>query len=132
MRNESKISSTSKKEKTFVVRGKDIKSVKTSWGSLQWLVSGLTGSSFSMTFGRVIIYPRKANPHHFHPNCEEILYVISGEIEHSLPEGGVTRLVPGDCIVMQKGMKHKARNVGDDDAVVVVAFNSAFRKTIGE
>jgi quercetin dioxygenase-like cupin family protein len=132
MRNESKISVTSKKEKTFVVRGKDIKSVKTSWGSLQWLVSGLTGSSLSMTFGRVIIYPRSANPYHFHPNCEEILYVISGEIEHSLPEGGVTRLVPGDCIVMQKGMKHKARNVGDDDAVVVVAFNSAFRKTIGE
>ena len=113
--------------KTRVIRREDVTPTQTDWGTLQWLVSGAAGTSDAMTFGRVTLKSGCANPTHHHPNCEEILYVAEGEIEHSLPEGGSVRLRPGDCIVLRQGGDHKARNVGTGEAVVLVAFSSAQR-----
>ena len=115
-----------------VIRKGDVEPQKTEWGSLQWLVSAENGASERMTFGRVTLGPGKGNPPHTHPNCEEILFVVSGRIEHALPEGGTVRLGPGDCIVLPEGAPHYALNVGPDEAVVVVAFSSAERQTVGE
>ena len=117
---------------TKIVRKESINTIQTEWGALAWLVSGKEGTSNAMTFGRVTIKPGQANPVHHHPNCEEILYVLEGQIEHSLPEGGEVVLHAGDCIILQEGGKHQARNIGSQEAVVVVAFNSADRQTIGE
>jgi quercetin dioxygenase-like cupin family protein len=115
-----------------VIRGRDAAVTETPWGSLQWLVSGNGGTSEEMTLGRVTFKPGQANPPHSHPNCEEVLFVVSGEIEHTLPGGGTTVLKPGDAIVLERGVKHHAKNVGTQEAVVLVAFNSAYRKTVGE
>ncbi len=118
--------------RTQVIRGESTEVTETPWGSLQWLVSGAAGTSQHMTFGRVTLRPGQSNPPHHHPNCDEILYVISGQIEHTLPEGGTVRLGQGDCIVLPEGKGHQATNIGNKEAVVVVAFNSPERKTVGE
>jgi quercetin dioxygenase-like cupin family protein len=115
-----------------VIRKDGSEVVETSWGSLQWLVSGKDGTSENMTLGRVTFKPGCANPPHSHPNCEEILYVVEGKVEHTLPEGGTTVLNVGDSIVLPPGGKHFAKNIGDGEAVVLVAFNSAERETAGE
>lgn len=115
-----------------VIRGKDAPVQETKWGSLQWLVSPENGTSEHMTIGRVTFKPGRSNPRHHHPNCEEILYVVAGEIEHTLPEGGTARLQAGDCIVIPAGKAHLAKNIGDDEAVVLVAFSSADRKMVIE
>ncbi len=115
-----------------VIRNSDVEVINTEWGSLQWLVSGAAGSSKNMTLGKVTFKPGEANPMHLHPNSDEILFVAHGEIEHVLPEGGTVRLSPGDCIVLEQGGMHQARNVGDSEAVVIVAFNTPDRQTVGE
>src|SRR5690606_6214571 len=116
-----------------LVRNTDVDAIHTDWGSLRWLIRGSNGSSEEMTLGRVTINPGMANPLHQHPNCEEILYVESGRIEHTLPDGeGVVEMMTGDVIVIPQGKWHSARNIGSDEAVVIVAFNSAWRETIGE
>ncbi len=115
-----------------VVRADDPETIDLSWGSIQWLVSGADGTSDNMTLGRVVFKAGRENPPHYHPNCEEILYVVSGRLEHALPGGGTTVLSAGDSIVLPAGAKHYARNVGKKDAVVIVVFDSANRKTIGE
>ena len=117
---------------TVIVRKTDVEVNQTDWGSLQWLVTGQAGTSENMTLGRVTFEPGRANPFHHHPNCDEILFVVQGEIEHTLPEGGTVTLSAGDCIVMPQGGVHQARNIGSDEAVVIVAFNSAWRETVGE
>lgn len=127
-----KVSEGNKFENSSVIRNEKVDVINTDWGSLQWLVSGKDGASENMTLGRVTFKPGCANPPHYHPNCEEILYVVSGEIEHSLPGGGTAILKPGDCIVLPKGVKHNAKNIGSKEAVVIVVFDSAFRETIGE
>ena len=115
-----------------VIRKNDVQIQETEWGSQQWLVSAESGASQQMTLGRVTFKPGRSNPRHHHPNCEEVLYVVAGEIEHTLPEGGTARLQAGDCIVIPAGEAHLAKNIGDDEAVVLVAFSSADRKMVIE
>jgi len=115
-----------------VVRKGDVEVIEAPWGTLQWLVSGDRGMSEKMTLGRVTFKPGQANPPHLHPSCEEILFVVAGTLEHSLPSGETVVLRPGDCIVLPQGMKHNAKNVGDGEAVVVVCYSSAYRKVVGE
>lgn len=115
---------------TGVVRGEHRPIEETDWGSLQWLLGG--DEDLGLTLGRVTFKPGQANPAHLHPNCAEVLYVIKGELEHTLPGGDMTRLKPGDCILLPPDDGHYARNVGDDEAVVLVIYNSEDRQVIGE
>lgn len=102
-----------------------------SWGRLEWMISGALGNSESMTVGRCYIHPGERNPRHYHPNCDEVLHVISGTIEHTVDDE-VTTMGPGDTISIPSGALHNARNTGADEAVFVIAFSTPDRKTVGE
>lgn len=117
---------------SYVAIATDTEIVHENWGTLQWLVTGRNGTSEQMTLGRVTIKPGMSNPHHVHPNCEEVLYVESGQVEHTLPDGGKVQLRAGDAIAIPRGVPHHARNIGPIDAVLIVAFDDAWRETIGE
>lgn len=98
------------------------------WGQIVWLISGAQGSSNVMTFGRVTIRAGQANPRHFHPNCDEILHLLSGQIEHSLGDQKLT-MNPGDTISIPAGIVHNARTLSQTDAVMLICFDSATRET---
>lgn len=115
--------------KATVIHNRDIPVNTAEWGSLQWLVSGQTAPGTTMTLGRVTFKPGQSNPTHTHLNCEEILFVVQGALEHTLPQGGTARLETGDCIVLPPGGAHTAKNVGSDKAVVIVAFSAPDRQT---
>jgi quercetin dioxygenase-like cupin family protein len=53
--------------------------------------------------------------------CERshIMYVVEGMIELEFDEGIVT-LAAGQCGVLDRGTRHRARNSGDEKAVVFV------------
>lgn len=81
-----------------------------------------------MSFGRVTIRAGEANPRHRHPNCDEILHLLSGRLEHSL--AGTKHLMEaGDTIAIPQGAWHQARAIGDEDAEIVICFSSAERLT---
>jgi quercetin dioxygenase-like cupin family protein len=101
--------------------------VNASWGSLTWLASGETGNAEGVTVGRVRIGRGMCNPRHSHPNCEEVLYLLKGRLEHSVGGERVT-LSPGDCLVLEKGVPHNAWSVGEEDADMIVAYSSGDRR----
>lgn len=103
----------------------------TEWGRLEWMISGRLGNSTTMTVGKCYIAPGRQNPRHHHPNCDEVLHVLQGTIEHSADDDRVT-MRAGDTISIPQGVVHNARNVGDDEAVFVISFSSADRQVIGE
>jgi quercetin dioxygenase-like cupin family protein len=117
--------------KSKVVRRDEVPVDATPWGTLQWLF-GKNLPELGMTVGRVTFKPGEANPGHHHPNCDEILIVMRGRLEHSLPEGGTVLLNEGDAIALPRGKAHQARNIGEDTAEVLVVFNHADRQTVGE
>lgn len=97
------------------------------WGEITWLDSGdLTGTD-SLTVGEVTISPGERNAEHAHPNCDESLYLLSGELEHTIGDEATT-LSAGDLIHIPEGEPHRATNTGDEDAVAVIAYDTGSRE----
>ncbi len=101
------------------------------WGRITWLASRALGNSQTMTFGRVLIRAGSANPRHRHPNCDEILHLTSGRLEHSLGEESFL-MEAGDTISIPTGVFHNARALGEEDAEMTICFSSPDRATEGE
>lgn len=113
---------------TPVCRSHEGELIDAPWGRLTWLASRKLGNSTSMTFGRVIIPANQTNPRHRHPNCDEILHLLSGRIEHSLEDRKFI-LEPGDTISVPAGQWHNATALDGLDAEMVICFSSADRET---
>jgi quercetin dioxygenase-like cupin family protein len=101
------------------------------WGRLTWMASAALGNSDVLTVGQCTIRPGCANPPHHHPNCDEVLFVLRGTIEHRVGDQ-YALMSAGDTISIPLGEIHHARNVGAEDAELMISFSSADRQTVGE
>jgi quercetin dioxygenase-like cupin family protein len=99
-------------------------------GEIHWLASRKASGAGELTVGFTVIDAGASNPRHRHPNCEEVLYVIAGEIRHHIAGTADVRLTAGDCITIPRDRVHQAFNVGDRPAELLVSFSSAERETI--
>lgn len=104
---------------------------ETPWGRLNWHVSAALGNSETMTVGRCFIKPGDQNGRHLHPNCDEILSVLKGHIEHSWNDEKF-EMREGDVVSIPSGVVHNARNIGTDEAELAISFSSAYRETLDE
>lgn len=102
---------------------------KTDWGSVTWLVNGQTNAGAEQTFGVVTINSGSANPLHIHPNCEEILYVLSGTCDHRIGDD-VVQLEPGMVVCIPRETPHCARTTSKENLVAVISFSSPDRQAI--
>lgn len=102
------------------------------WGRLYWYASGPMKNSGAQTFGKCVLLPGCGNPRHYHPNCEELLHVATGSIDHYIEGVGWLPMEKGDTITIAAGLWHCARNRGEDEAELFIAFSSAHRQTVGE
>ena len=98
------------------------------WGELVWYANGEMGNSATMTFGRAVLKAGYENFRHSHPNCEEILHVLSGRIVHSLGDDHFP-MGPGDTISIPANIVHNARNDGDEVAIMTIMFSTPDRQT---
>ena len=98
------------------------------WGRIEWLVSQARENSETMTFGRVTIHAGQTNTLHRHPNCDEILHLLQGQLEHRVGEESFP-LRAGDSIVIAQNQWHNARAGNEQDAVMLVCYSSAQRET---
>jgi quercetin dioxygenase-like cupin family protein/type 1 glutamine amidotransferase len=101
------------------------------WGKLEWFASRALGNSTFMTVGIATINPGKENPVHRHPNCDEILHVLQGQIMNRVGDKEY-EMHAGDTVTIPEGTPHNARNIGKDDAVLAIAYNTPDRIAIGE
>ena len=102
--------------------------VELSWGKISWLVGTDQMPGSEQTFGVVTIYPDQRNPLHAHPNCEEVLYVVSGACEHRLGTDTL-RLEKGSVIRIPRGVPHWAKCTSPEPLVVAISFSSPDRRT---
>jgi quercetin dioxygenase-like cupin family protein/type 1 glutamine amidotransferase len=101
------------------------------WGKLEWFASRALGNSTSMTVGVATIAVGKSNPLHRHPNCDEVLHVLQGHIMHRVGDKEF-EMQAGDTVTIPEGTLHNARNIGTQDAVLLISFSSPDRISIGE
>ncbi len=99
------------------------------WGTLQWLANAAMFPGAAQTLGICHLHPGKKNPPHYHPNCEEILYVQQGTGKHRLGEEWI-EVRPGSVVHIPIGMKHQLVNDGLDTMITIIAFSSGDRQTV--
>jgi quercetin dioxygenase-like cupin family protein len=114
---------------TFVSRRQAGEPVATGWGELNWKITGKAMPGAEMTFGTCLIHPGERNPLHSHPNCEELLYVVSGSCEHRLGDDTV-HLAAGDVIRIPRNVPHWARALGDEPVFALIVFSTGARQAV--
>ena len=82
-----------------------------------------------MTFGMVYLNAGEENPLHYHPNCEELLYILSGKCDHRLGDDAFP-MKEGMMIRIPRGVKHNAINTGWQPVTMIVCYSAADRQTI--
>ena len=99
------------------------------WGTLQWVCNGKLMPGAEQTVGLATILPGKQNPVHYHPNCEEVLYVISGQGLQSY-DGRTVSLQAGMTIRIPAKVRHNLVNTGTEPLRTLVSFSSGDRQTV--
>jgi putative monooxygenase len=87
-------------------------------------MAGAATGSKMMTVGDLTLQPGVDTVYHIHPNTEESIFVVEGEVEMRL-DGHKFRAKAGDCMVARRGLGHGIANAGDGLARFVVMYPSA-------
>jgi quercetin dioxygenase-like cupin family protein len=99
----------------------------TDFGSVHWVSRDGDPSGAEMTVGIAVFGAGKSNVEHIHPNCEEVVYVLDGEVVHTLGEQRTT-LHAGDLIVVPRNVPHRLINDGEQSARCFIVFSSPDRR----
>ncbi len=118
--------------KPKIIKASEIEIINKDWGQLKWFANYKLGNSKDMTVGMCILNPGKSNSKHSHPNCSEVLHVIQGRILHTYEKNKDIELNKGDTVTIPKSFPHRAKNIGNEDAVLMICYSSGKRKTKGE
>ena len=104
----------------FVFSG-DVEREQLDWGELGWISRPAMTGAGDVTVIEVTLKPGKGHDFHKHPTQEEVIYVMSGEIEQWL-EAEKRMLKRGDSIFIDAGVVHASFNTGRDAAVLMVVL----------
>ncbi len=99
------------------------------WGHMQWLCNGAMFADAQQTFGYVEINAGEKNPKHLHPNSDEVLYLLEGELDHSIGDES-HHLTAGMAIHIPQGIPHDAANHGTTVARMIVAYPTTDRQVV--
>jgi quercetin dioxygenase-like cupin family protein len=91
------------------------------WGTFAAVSSPADGAERIMAVEATFL-PGKAHDFHRHPNQEEVIYVLAGEIEQWVEDE--QRMVgPGDAVIIPAGVVHASFNVGAQSATLIAVLS---------
>ena len=98
----------------FVVRS-EVASEVLDWGQLRWLSNPPATGARHLTVIDVTLAPGKGHDFHKHPDQEEVIVVVSGQVEQWL-DRDKRLLGPGDSVFIPAGVVHASFNAGSGEA----------------
>ena len=110
---------------TMKLNIQEVPAEKVTGREIRNMVNGQVLGSQDMTLQIVDVFPGAVSkPGHSHTNCEEIICVAAGEGD-ILIKDRVWHLVPGDVVLLPRGVKHLTRNPGREKMRLICTFSSA-------
>jgi len=88
------------------------------WGQLRWLSNPPSTGAKDLTVIAVTLAPGKGHDFHKHPDQEEVIYVVAGEVEQWV-DREKRALGPGDSAFLPAGTVHASFNLGNAEASIV-------------
>lgn len=96
------------------------------FGTVHWAVRADDPHGAETTFGLATFVAGSSNAEHTHPNAEEVVYVLEGEVTHTLGAQRVT-LRAGDLIVVPRDVPHRLINESGADMRAIIVFSTPDR-----
>ena len=112
-----------------VVTHNQIAPVNYEWGAIKWLSDMKVTPGSQQSIGYAYVLPGKTNPEHRHMSCQEVIYMLAGELK-LFAHGEWLTLRAGQTAVIPQGVRHVVVNEGWEPAVYVAAFSQAVRDTV--
>ena len=97
------------------ISSREAKREELEWGSLGWFSSPDASGAKNLVVVEVTLNPSGGHNFHKHPNQEELIYVIDGEIEQWIGQQK-RRLGHGDSAFIGADVVHASFNAGDSNA----------------
>lgn len=101
-----------------VVDVREIEPNRKRGGDLRTLLTPVTVGATSGFMGLAIMRPGERISEHYHPYSEEFVYVVEGRLEVDL-DGETFPLRSDQGLMIPINMRHRFRNVGDEEARMV-------------
>lgn len=91
------------------------------WGRVAALCSPSGTGAKEITILEGHLFPRKGHDFHKHPKQEEVIFVVSGQLEQWIDKEKKI-LGPGDSAFIPPGTVHASFNAGDGEANILAIF----------
>ena len=98
-----------------IITSTEVKREQLEWGSLAWFSSPSASGAKDLVVLEVTLSPGGGHNFHKHPNQEEVIYVIDGEIEQWVDKEK-RMLKPGDSASIGAGVVHASFNTSKSNA----------------
>jgi quercetin dioxygenase-like cupin family protein len=92
--------------------GQDVEREQIDWGVRAWFSLPASTGTNQLVLVEVDLLPGFGHNFHIHPNQEEIIYVLQGELQQWL-ETDHRNLKPGDTVFIPKNTVHASFNVSE-------------------
>jgi Uncharacterized conserved protein, contains double-stranded beta-helix domain len=116
-------------EQIQVVTADDINPINYDWGAIKWLCDMKVTPGSLQSIGYAFVEPGQTNPEHRHMTCQEVIYMLSGELK-VYANGECLTLRPGQTALIPQGLRHSVKNEGWEPVGYIAAFSAAYRDTI--
>ena len=116
-------------EEILITSADQIDPVKYEWGAIKWLCDMKVTPGSLQSIGYAFVEPGQTNPEHRHMTCQEVIYMLSGELK-LYANGECLTLRPGQTALIPQGVRHVVKNEGWEPVGYIAAFSAAFRDTI--
>ncbi len=112
------------------VRQSEIRNEDFDWGVIGWRCTPQSTGAKQLVVLDVSLEPGQAHDFHRHPGQEEMIVVLSGEVEQWVERESAT-LGPGDSVFIDEGRVHATFNDGAETARLQVVLGPALDSDIG-
>ncbi len=123
------ITSVDSSEPLQVVSNDQVAPVNYEWGAIKWLSDMKVTPGSQQSIGYAYVLPGKLNPEHRHMSCQEVIYMLAGELS-LFAHGEWLILRAGQTALIPQGVRHIVKNDGWEPAVYMAAFSEAVRDTV--
>jgi quercetin dioxygenase-like cupin family protein len=125
----STVKSSDSTDPILVVAATDVNPVNYEWGAIKWLCDMKVTPGSLQSIGYAYVAPGRTNPEHRHMTCQEVIYMLAGELK-VFAHGEWMTLKPGQTALIPQGVRHVVKNEGWEPVVYIASFSAAFRDTI--
>ena len=93
---------------------------------MEWLMETKLNPDADMSLARMTVAAGVTSELHHHTNCSETLHLVSGQVSQRIGDDWIV-MNEGDTCLIKIGQLHQTQNLGETEAVLMIAYSAGER-----